>query len=248
MNAKLALSVLAIAVLVAAGAQQSTAEPVEPKAPATAATAGEVVAAKQWRTLRLHNVSPRIVAWWLDPAHNPMPVEFATAQKNLEPAAPGGQFNPYNPSPEASPKLRKGAFELPEGIDQIIPVDPQSALLIYGTEEGVRRLETLVSYLDRPIPQIEIEAQFVETDLADGKAFGIDWSGATNDPFTEKTTGRTPGPGTFSLGYVRGNLQAALKAMVAQGKARIVSLPRVTALNNLTASMYTSTSIPVVLG
>ncbi|HVF09159.1 MAG TPA: hypothetical protein VNA16_00030 [Abditibacteriaceae bacterium] len=142
-----------------------------------------------------------------------------------------------------------GSFELPEGVDQIIAVDPQNALLVYGTEEGVRRLETIIAYLDRPLRQVEIEAQFVTVTQSSLSAFGIDWSGANNGPFTTSVNGLapSPGPGTFSLGYLRGNFQATLRAQVSQNRAKTVSSPRVTAINNLTASLFTSVSQPLLL-
>jgi general secretion pathway protein D len=46
---------------------------------------------------------------------------------------------------------------------------------------------------------------------------------------------------------VRGNFQATLAAEVTANRAKIVSAPRVTAINNLTAEIASQTSRPVVL-
>jgi len=201
------------------------------------------------------------MARWLAPAHNPAPSDFTASLKNWDADRQNSEPNPYGAAPRSNlgigsaknPNIelrREGIFELPAGIDQIIAVDPQNALLVYGTEEGFRQLQALVTYLDKPIPQVEIEVQFVEVTGTPVDAFGIDWSGASNGPFAKSITGLAdkPGPGTFSLGYLRGNFQAALKAMIAQGKAKLLSSPRVTAMNNLTSRVYTTTSVPVVLG
>src|SRR4028118_1911209 len=67
-------------------------------------------------------------------------------------------------------------FTLPEGIDQMVAIDPQNALLVYGTEEGLRELEALIAFLDRPLRQVEIEAQFVQVNTQDVNQFGITFS------------------------------------------------------------------------
>jgi len=218
-----------------------------PEVPAVAKSADE----KQWRSLRIQNVAPRVMAWWLDPTHNVEPAEYSSGKMTVPQFA-----NPYQAATKPEPDGRSkgadgtGAFGLPEGVEQIVAVDPQNAILVYGTEAGLRQVETIVKYLDKPIAQVEIEAQFVEVDPADMVTLGIDWNGAQNGPFPTGITGLAPapGPGAFGIGYVRGNLQAALKQMVAGGKAKVISAPRVTAMNNFPASVYTSTAVPVVVG
>ncbi|MDF2441788.1 MAG: ral secretion pathway protein, partial [Abditibacteriota bacterium] len=142
-----------------------------------------------------------------------------------------------------------GLFDLSEqGIDQIIAVDPQNALLVYGTEQGVRALETIIQYLDRPLRQVEIESQFVNVSTTDARSFGIDFQ-SSNGPFTVSTSGLAPaaGNGALTLGFVRGNFQATLNSLIRQDRAKIVNSPRVTAINNLTASLQSMTQTPVIL-
>lgn len=144
----------------------------------------------------------------------------------------------------------QGLFDLTDqGVDSIIAVDPQNALLVYGTEQGVRALETIIQYLDRPLRQVEIEAQFVNVTTTDATQFGIDFNSA-NGPFTVNSSGNTattPPAGSFSVGFVRGNFQATLQALIRQDRAKIVNSPRVTAINNLTATLFSSTTTPVIL-
>ncbi|MEO6907563.1 MAG: hypothetical protein ABI210_06700, partial [Abditibacteriaceae bacterium] len=79
--------------------------------------------------IRVHNVRPDIIAYWIDPAHHPLPPEYVAAQQGLVHALnqypvqsavdpnvmaqvngnAGGMANPYsayNPNPYASPYQR----------------------------------------------------------------------------------------------------------------------------------------------
>jgi len=142
-----------------------------------------------------------------------------------------------------------GVFELPEGVDSITAVDPQNALLVFSTAEGFQRLQDIVNFLDLPLRQVEIEAQFVSVNTSDINALGIDYQ-TSNGPFTVNATGFQPGApstgGSFQLGFVRGNFQASLRALLQQNRAKVVTAPRVTAINNLTATLTSQTSTPVV--
>jgi type II secretory pathway component GspD/PulD (secretin) len=272
---------------------------------------------KDYRKFDLRHVTPRIMAWWLDPDHNEVPIQFKSSLDTLNKskdrslarlAIPADQMNgtsqlgssvrdSYNPwSPAGSMNRNSdmyasgnsqfndvytnsnpqfggrgnqggnnrggqfgggrfgqgaagaGVFQLPEGIESMSAIDPQNALLVRGTPEGIAQLEEIISLLDRPLRQVEIEAQFVTVSTNDSKAFGIDFS-SSNGPFRLDTTGRAPQPadGSITLGFVRNNFRATLSALTAQGKAKTVSSPRVTAINNLTASLQSQSITPVIL-
>ena len=132
-----------------------------------------------------------------------------------------------------------GSFTLPDGIEQIVSVDPQNVLLIAydeGSEQSVRDLQELIDVLDQPLRQVEIEAQFVELQSQDARTFGIDFSTSRGN-FDAATTGfaSAPVPGAFQIGFVRNNFTATLNALIANNKAKVITAPRVTAINNLTA-------------
>jgi len=137
-----------------------------------------------------------------------------------------------------------GALPLPEGIDSIIALDPQNALLIYGTDEAVRRLQDeIISVLDTPIDQVEIETQFVTVNTSYQDQFGIDWN-LSNGPFRLRVDGINPG-GNIQIGYVRGNFVATLGVLLSRNKAKIVSAPRVQTTNNTPAILFTEVDVPV---
>jgi hypothetical protein len=260
---------------------------------------------KLYSYLRLRNVTPGLVAWWLDPAHNPVPPQVAAAQGNYQasrktrwaenavepnewasmqsgsPLAPsqmpqwspagtinrsnGSQFSDIYTQSNAQFGGRtgqragqrgqgaaggggQGIFQLPEGIESLVAIDPQNALLVLGTPEGIQQLEQIIGFLDRPLRQVEIEAQFVTVSTSDARAFGIDFT-SSNGPFRLNTTGRAPNAaaGSISIGFVRNNFRATLNALQSQGKSKTVAAPRVTAINNLTASLFSTSATPFIL-
>lgn len=58
-------------------------------------------------------------------------------------------------------------------VDQIISVDAQNVLLVYGTTEGIRKLNEIIEFSDRPIRQVEIESQFIDISVNQADGFGI---------------------------------------------------------------------------
>lgn len=137
-----------------------------------------------------------------------------------------------------------GGFDLPEGVDRIIAVEPQNALLVFGTTEGVNRLQEIVSILDQPLRQVEIEAQFVTISSAEARNLGVSFSGSNG---TFSLTRPNTGGGSTVLGFVRGNFQATLSALISKNRLKVVQSPRVTAINNLTASLLSTTRTPIIL-
>ncbi|RYG70983.1 hypothetical protein EON80_06180 [bacterium] len=274
---------------------------------------------KRVHTLRTRNVSPSMLAYWLDPSNHEVPVQLETSNMNrgrygkqnvatnaLSPAdqmaiqgvagMPGSsnfannfgvpQFgvNPYTQRGSAEFRSNAqfgggnrgggggnfgggggiggggiggaggrggaggGVFQLPEGVDRIVAIDPQNALLVFGTDEGVRELQDTIAFLDRPLRQVEIEAQFVTVSTADSRNFGIDFQtaqgnfNANNNGFASETT-----QGSVQVGFVRGNFQATLNALMTRNRAKLITAPRVTAINNLTAELFSDTQRPIIL-
>lgn len=263
------------------------------------------------RYVRLKNVKPSMMAYWLDPAHNAMPQALqssinnerfygespiareATEGMGLQDSGAGfggfGGSAPLNNSPYVSPYVRNssssqvrptvrtnsqfgggnqggnnrggnqgggggggrggGSFDLPGDIEQLVSIDPQNVLLVAGgSEEDLRRLQEIIDILDQPLRQVEIEAQFVDLQTNDARAFGIDFSTSRGN-FDAATTGlaSAPVPGAFQIGFVRGNFQARLNALIASNRAKLITAPRVTAINNLTARLQSTERRPLIL-
>lgn len=247
---------------------------------------------KRQHMVRVRNVPPAVMAYWLDPANNTVPLQLQvsgntqgqygqqpTVEEGLgaaDQAAQGGgspltqfngansSFNPY--TQRSSAELRSNAqfgggggggggaggasIQRPEGVDRIVAIDAQNALLVFGTDEGVRSLQEIISFLDRPLRQVEIEAQFVTVRAGDSSAFGIQFNVNRNgfiagsDPGLPQTNFVTGGQ---QVGFVGPNFQAVLTTLVSQNRAKVITAPRVTTLNNLTASLESITQTPFVL-
>ncbi len=290
-------------------------------------------AERKIRPIKIRNVRSGLMAWWLDPKNQEMPIEMeASAQAKklaispypLKPGvdpnvmsaingnAPAGMpfGNPYaannglfnNPymnagatHPWLQPNYRSsflfgggggggggfggggggaggggfggGMLELGtdaqgnQEVDQIVSIDAQNVLLVYGTDEGIRQLNEIIDFLDRPIRQVEIESQFIDISVSDAKAFGLQFYNRnsilnTDDEDEDNGTinptnalGVLPGlsGGASTLIFTRGSFQTRLQALAQSGRARIINSPRVTTMNNLTASLVSQQQTPVVL-
>lgn len=109
--------------------------------------APQTEARKRAFLIRLHNVAPRVMAFWLDSKHNMAPSELGLA-------SPPSPFAAQNP------------LLLPEGVERIVAVDNQNALIIFGTAEGVDQLRDIIAFLDKPMLQVEIEARLLSIQSA----------------------------------------------------------------------------------
>lgn len=168
------------------------------------------------RLVKIKNLPSAMIAYMLDPKNNPRPAGVA-ADKSDKPE-------------------EKGTFDLPGSITQIVSIDPQNVLLIKGgSDEDIRRLQELIDVLDQPLRQVELEAQVVQISPEDAKTFGIDFS--RNEPVVLRAKQESKAPITAHFGFVRNNFTARLNALVADNRAKIITAPRVTALNNLSATM-----------
>lgn len=204
--------------------------------------------ARQYGLMRVRYVSPRIMAWWLDPQHNARPIEFSTQRAGALPpfdingAAPNTNANAGAPNGMngAANMASSGGFgmaPLPEGVDQIAPAEPQNAVLAYGTPQGLSLLQGLVMALDRPLRTVEVAAQVVEfsnfdvEDLTD-----FDWE-------------QTPRTGALAAPFVGVGQFAPneLRKLVANRRARILNSPRATSLNGQPAALFATTRALVSL-
>ena len=206
-----------------------TAEP-----PALVPTAPVAAAPKEARAVKIVNVPSAFIAYWLDPANNERPAPFYSPFRPAPLSVPFADKPLLNSVPE---ELSKGVFLLPDGIERIVSVDAQNVVLITGTARAIRQMEDLIGVLDQPLRQVEIEAQFVELASDELKNFGIDFS--TENPYIPRTAR------AFQIGFVRNNFTARLNALIADDKAKVITAPRVTAINNLPAIISSSMEKPV---
>ena len=130
------------------------------------------------------------------------------------------------------------------GVYNIIPYEPDNALIVIGTPEGIEQFKKLLQLLDVPPRQVEITAEFVEISTDVTKSLGIDWF-LTNNETTVVGQGMSPGTGaTLVIGYTTPRVRVQLAALMKEGKARLVNAPRVTTYNNYPAYISVTQDIP----
>lgn len=141
------------------------------------------------------------MAWWLEPEKQQQPLN-------------------------APPRPQGGPWDLPTGVSRIIAVDPQNALLVYATAEGAARLAEAIHSLDRPLRQVEVEAQFVQVVPEAMAKAGI--------PDATK-------------GFFRGNFAAALNTLMEAKKAKVISAPRNITFDNTATAIKAEYGAPAIM-
>jgi type IV pilus assembly protein PilQ len=157
-----------------------------------------------------------------------------------------------------------------------------NTIIITDLARNVNDVLTLIKVLDKPIPQVMIEARIVEATTSFSKDIGVQWGGTYhadaahgnppgfNFPNTITATGGPSqqvtqfGAGNYlvnlpaaagagaggSIGFNFGslskalNLDLALSAMESTGEGKVISTPRVSALDNKEAKIQQGQSIP----
>jgi len=141
-----------------------------------------------------------------------------------------------------------------------------NTLIIRDLADRLQAASELIVVLDRPQPQVEIEARIITINRNFAKELGISWGfNGRVDPSVGTSTGLAfPSSGVLTggtggvnlaapsalglaLGSINGalNLDIALRALENSGKVRIVSSPRVSTQNNIEAEITQGTQIPV---
>ena len=155
-------------------------------------------------------------------------------------------------------------------------VDVRTNTLIV-TDLGARltNASDLITTIDKPQPQVEIEARIVQTNKTYARTLGIQWgfNGAVSPALGNTTSLAFPNSGTITgaagaagtntavnlpapaatsavgltLGAVNGafNLDVALSALETSGNGRLLSTPKVSTLNNVAAEMTQGVQIPI---
>jgi type IV pilus assembly protein PilQ len=148
-----------------------------------------------------------------------------------------------------------------------VQVDARTnTLIIRDLADRLSQADELISRLDRPQPQVEIEARIVQLDRNKARDLGIQWNfGGRVDPAIGTSTGLafpnrggltagTGGVDTASpsnigivLGSVNGaiDLNVQLRALESEGSVKILSTPRVTTQNNIPAEITQGAQIPI---
>ncbi len=163
-----------------------------------------------------------------------------------------------------------------------IEVDARSnTLIITDVRDNIEAIRRLVTLLDQPEPQVEIETRIVVASRSFSRDLGVQLSASVLNPsrgggvsFTNAQNGSVAGlnpgglPGglvgtpqpsvgiganepTTVIGLTTGifgtaQIGALITAAESKGQAKVVAMPRVTALNNRSAQIESGAQIPVI--
>jgi type IV pilus assembly protein PilQ len=157
-----------------------------------------------------------------------------------------------------------------------------NTLIIKDIQRNMDDIVALIKLLDKPIPQVMIEARIVEATLSFSRELGVQWGGTFNADAAHgnatglqfpnsvtvtggQTLGTTPsGSGNFfvnmpaavipgtggAIGFTFGSLNKALNldlilsALESTGEGKVLSQPRVSALDNKEARITQGFSLP----
>lgn len=173
-------------------------------------------ASERLRLIPLRNIPAPIMAFLLDPQHQPEPLIFGSSRRNSHDMPDDGMKSFLATFPVPA---------LPPGVSVEALTKPMEALLLSGPPEAVASWAAAISVLDKPLRQVEIEAQMVQLPRSALKDLQVP----------------TDSPGPHLLA---GDASARLRQLLQSKQARLVSAPRVTAIAGLTASLSSTTSIP----
>lgn len=131
----------------------------------------------------------------------------------------------------------------PPGVDTVIAFMPQNALLVSGEPAAIDRLRELLTLLDQPAKQVEIATKFLEVELTDEHAQGIDWW-VSNGSLEFFQLGFAPGEAVNNLvRWSRGKFSATLGVTNSRNRGTVINEPHIVAQNNMPAIIDFSTTL-----
>jgi len=124
-------------------------------------------------------------------------------------------------------------------------------LVVTDIPEALDRVAVVLAELDRPVPQIAIEAKFIETTHTSEDRFGINWTirasatGADVGDW-ERGEGMPLILNSYLIGTVSiADMNASLEVMASRGKSRTLANPRTVTLDNQRSLITMGLDVPL---
>lgn len=119
--------------------------------------------------------------------------------------------------------------------------ESDNLLVISADSKKLKSLMTLIGKLDsQKVPQIILEAQFLEVTQTSLNSLGISWGNAFSLGFTSSIT---DGQAANTLGL---SLQTLLNTLQSEGKARLLAKPNIKAIDGSQAEIFIGDNIPYI--
>lgn len=134
--------------------------------------------------------------------------------------------------------LSAGQGLVPQSID-FISYDPtDNSIVVRGTEEDIAELQRYISLFDVAPKQVEVKVEFITTTDSLDKSIGFDFL------YQRGTMIAGTAPGTFArtsdpvfLSYATGNVTTRMRALLQEGRGKVVQSPILRTLNNQPATI-----------
>ena len=133
-----------------------------------------------------------------------------------------------------------------------------NSLIIQASREDLKKVVDMIEKIDKPTPQILIEANIVEATSDTARSLGVQWGGryanvananaySVESAVTAPLTRTAAGSLSLFFGTVGGSLlEMQLLALQNDGKLNILSRPSITTLDNQTAFTENGEKVPYV--
>ncbi len=123
-------------------------------------------------------------------------------------------------------------------------------VVVTDIPEAVDRVAEFLASFDRPLPQVMIEAKFVETTTSANDNFGVQWNLSLAANTVAPNIGTEPALPLIFNNIVFGKitltaLNAALDLLQTRGNSRVLANPSTLTLDNHTAIVSMGTDVPV---
>ena len=149
------------------------------------------------------------------------------------------------------------AASMVEDIVESVNVSEEiNSLIVTGGPDSIVRAEEIIAAVDKPQPQVNLEAKIIEINKDALRDLGIDWSDQLSVSYQESDR-QTDLSDTVSADrsifevskFQRSALyfSTMVKMLESQNKAKILSNPRITTLNNKEAEIFVGDEIPYTI-
>jgi type IV pilus assembly protein PilQ len=127
--------------------------------------------------------------------------------------------------------------------------DRNNVVVVTDIPEAHERVAQFIADIDRPYPQVYIEAKFVETTLTSEDIYGIQWNLSAAAGSGNFNWGKDFGVPIVFNNMVLGkldlsNFNATMDILQTRGKSRVLANPSTLTLDNHTATVSMGTDIP----
>ena len=127
--------------------------------------------------------------------------------------------------------------------------DRSNLIVVDDVPEALERVAEFLVQMDRPVPQVTIEAKFIETTQSSEDRYGIEWTlmaSASSGKFDfSKDFGFPLIFNNMVVGKINlGQFNATMELMASRGKSRVLANPSTMTMDNHTATVSMGVDVP----